>query len=678
MNTRTLRLLGQRSGLALAFGLLCVSPSAGSDWEPFRESVEVPPKAPVASRPTAKPTASARTSSSQTAQVSNPSVSVEEVAHQGHVIRLVHDKTNATLRVQYAGSTVSTVPNVGEYKNVEVTPSKRVALVHIWTNTPAKNCSSYVLVALPIGQLAGPSTPTVKAGFGACNSKLTYARNRRDSWDLWSLIAFRDDSAKVTVALPFAGSILITEQAARPCLFNLPIGEHCRNEYLSIAMGKNRGMPTGEERTGRLVVTSYLDTTVGRGILELDGKPFRQFPDVSDFHIETAIRIGTSDIYVVWLKPKQADCGHRLVLRSVDTISEHRILEEKIGECHKKMYSEIRRRPDQSIVQWFNMFYNDGDRNFSYVYWANGQMKIGTGLGDACLLTRPVSNDCIDRSAASVMPAPISQGNFASSAAPPVANSGVDGVPNRIIFAPPRRNVPSSVAKAIQLLSQGATDVALAEFDRVLMREPRNKWALTGRGYGLAMKRQFDSALADIDRALQIDPRFGEAYVGRGFVFLARLEFDRAIAQFDQALELDPKLAVAYVFRGESWLGKKDTGRAISDLDRAIILDPSHAHAYSVRAAAHAQRNAHTKAVQDYATAIQMKPTSIHFRLGHGLSLEALGRNDEAKAAYKAAMAIATSSPTDILIQQMIKLRLRAIETGDRSSNCSHENSSCL
>ena len=82
------------------------------------------------------------------------------------------------------------------------------SLVVIWTNTPAGNCASYLLVGVPM--LKGGGAAQIARGFGTCNPEIQQVRMKHGNWEFWSLIAFREDSPKVGVAVSREGKFTIT------------------------------------------------------------------------------------------------------------------------------------------------------------------------------------------------------------------------------------------------------------------------------------------------------------------------------------------------------------------------------------------------------------------------------------------------------------------------------------
>ena len=96
---------------------------------------------------------------------------------------------------------------------------------------------------------------------------------------------------------------------------------------------------------------------------------------------------------------------------------------------------------------------------------------------------------------------------------------------------PPRPLSPEMLAgmleAARQSLFAGRYSEAIAAYQAVLKRDPRNVNAMSHLGYIVALGGHADAALETFDKALAIDPNYPPAYFFRGQV-LAEAKGDRA------------------------------------------------------------------------------------------------------------------------------------------------------
>src|SRR2546423_4220348 len=97
--------------------------------------------------------------------------------------------------------------------------------------------------------------------------------------------------------------------------------------------------------------------------------------------------------------------------------------------------------------------------------------------------------------------------------------------------------------------------------------------ALTARALAYEKTGRNDLAMADLERAIARDPKNPHAWVDRGNLFLADGQFDRALADFDHAVAIRSNNPYALGHRADAWLIHGDAERAIADYDKAIKLD---------------------------------------------------------------------------------------------------------
>lgn len=102
-------------------------------------------------------------------------------------------------------------------------------------------------------------------------------------------------------------------------------------------------------------------------------------------------------------------------------------------------------------------------------------------------------------------------------------------------------------------------------------------------------------------------------YVNRGVIKVALEEYQGAVRDYNKALELNDESAEAYMNRGNMWFISNRFAEAIEDYDRSLALDVSKPH-----------------------VAI----------LNKGMALEGLGKLNEARSNYLAALQMVEDWPT--------------------------------
>jgi protein O-GlcNAc transferase len=141
------------------------------------------------------------------------------------------------------------------------------------------------------------------------------------------------------------------------------------------------------------------------------------------------------------------------------------------------------------------------------------------------------------------------------------------------------------------LEQQGATDEALACFDRATTLAPANSEAWNNRASLLVRLNRFAEAEVSASKAIAARPGFAQAFNSRGIARWRLGRSDAALADFNQALALDPDLTGALANRAKFlWSETGDFALAARDLEQLVRLDPDFAFApgelFYVRAAA--------------------------------------------------------------------------------------------
>lgn len=94
-------------------------------------------------------------------------------------------------------------------------------------------------------------------------------------------------------------------------------------------------------------------------------------------------------------------------------------------------------------------------------------------------------------------------------------------------------------------------------------------------------------------------------YVNRGIIYVAMQDYQKAARDYNKAIELSDDVAEAYVNRGNLWFVAQHYNKAIEDYDRSLAEGLTQAHVAL---------------------------------LNRGMALEILGKLDEAKQSYLAAL----------------------------------------
>ena len=120
--------------------------------------------------------------------------------------------------------------------------------------------------------------------------------------------------------------------------------------------------------------------------------------------------------------------------------------------------------------------------------------------------------------------------------------------------------------------AKGDSDRAIADFNEAIRLDPNHAQALNGRCYALAIIGQMQQALADCNESLRLVPNDANALDSRGFAYLKFGQWDAAITDYDSVLKLYPKTASSLYGRGVAKLKKGDSSGGNSDIAAAKAI----------------------------------------------------------------------------------------------------------
>ena len=153
------------------------------------------------------------------------------------------------------------------------------------------------------------------------------------------------------------------------------------------------------------------------------------------------------------------------------------------------------------------------------------------------------------------------------------------------------------------------TQKAIEDFNTGLSKpnvKPKSKAEmLINRGAAHASQGRFDMALNDLNEGIKVQPENKNGYLNRSLVYFNLQQFEKAIDDYSQYLKYDPYMANIWYERGMLRRSLNKSQEALDDLNRALQLDPNLGIAYMERARANAQLGNKAAAQQDYQRAAQ-------------------------------------------------------------------------
>jgi|SRR5208283_2635915 len=119
-------------------------------------------------------------------------------------------------------------------------------------------------------------------------------------------------------------------------------------------------------------------------------------------------------------------------------------------------------------------------------------------------------------------------------------------------------------------LKQQEYEKAIAEFDKLIDRDPGYSNAYLNRGLAKGYLNKYDDAIADFSSAISVAPYDSIAYFNRGFCYHSIAEYEKAIDDYTRAIELNYPHFDVYLNRSRCYEAIKDKERAGRDLQEAI------------------------------------------------------------------------------------------------------------
>jgi S1-C subfamily serine protease len=194
------------------------------------------------------------------------------------------------------------------------------------------------------------------------------------------------------------------------------------------------------------------------------------------------------------------------------------------------------------------------------------------------------------------------------------------------------RNPDRSIAACSKLLNRALSSVRAAAFHN--------------RGLAWAAKGNLDQAVSDISQGIRLDPQRAYRWEERGEIYSRQGKYQQAIADITEAIRIDP-VARAFRFhsRAGAYRGVGDLARAIADFDEAIRLDPV-ARSFRFHELANALRDAdqYDRALGAYDSAFKLDRTNPWILLDRGRAKARMGRLDDAKSDFDAAIGLDSSN----------------------------------
>jgi len=191
----------------------------------------------------------------------------------------------------------------------------------------------------------------------------------------------------------------------------------------------------------------------------------------------------------------------------------------------------------------------------------------------------------------------------------------------------------------------GRLDAAAAHYHAVLAVEPRSFDALHLLAVVVHRQGRPAEALAWFDRALAIDASGAPVHANRAAALRDLRRTDEALAALDRALAIEPRQAVALANRAAVHLDRGDPQAALDDACAALAIDASEPSAAYNRASALKALGRRDEALAAFGALQRERPDLAPLPVHLGQLLREAGRPAEALAAFERAVALAPADP---------------------------------
>jgi tetratricopeptide (TPR) repeat protein len=174
------------------------------------------------------------------------------------------------------------------------------------------------------------------------------------------------------------------------------------------------------------------------------------------------------------------------------------------------------------------------------------------------------------------------------------------------------------VKLARELVAQGRTDEAIAEYQQVLQRVPDSATTYNNLGIQYQLKKNTAQATRNFQTAVELDPSNVDIRVNLAQALMAQQKFQAARAQLEQTISIDDNSANAHFNLGVVQARLKDFAASRDSYQRAIDIDPKHARAQFSLAKFYEQNNELEKAKHHYQLALEVVPNEVSILVSLG------------------------------------------------------------
>jgi putative PEP-CTERM system TPR-repeat lipoprotein len=204
-------------------------------------------------------------------------------------------------------------------------------------------------------------------------------------------------------------------------------------------------------------------------------------------------------------------------------------------------------------------------------------------------------------------------------------------------------NVPAVTFAALTLAALGETNTARARLEKLAEGAPKNADVQVNLARVEARAGRLDAAEAALKRASELAPT-ADIYVGLAELAATRGRDAEAVRWLEQARTKDAKATAPRFLLVRAYLAQNQADAAQKVADELIALTPGRPDAHILSAGVALQRKDNTRALADANEAVKIAPDAVQAWLAKGEVHERIGQREEARTAFRRALAVAPQS----------------------------------
>ncbi len=188
----------------------------------------------------------------------------------------------------------------------------------------------------------------------------------------------------------------------------------------------------------------------------------------------------------------------------------------------------------------------------------------------------------------------------------------------------------STLFKAKQYYKKGATELAVSHFEQALKENPKSAISYYYLGMIAFERGAMDEAITKYQQALAFDYYLSTGHYALGICYKKKGDFEKGALEFQKAVKNEPLIAKNYFNWGVCLTRLRKYDEAIYAFNHALILDGDNPYNHYNLADLNRLTGNYHEAIIHYEVTIRKKPAFAPARMGKGISLDALGRRQEA------------------------------------------------